>query len=69
MAITPMEKWKAYYFEPIGDIDVAPFVPRGMHRIADIQTSESGIMNFQVVGSSRWHEVEMFRIRDMNADW
>jgi len=50
--------WKAYYFKPLGDIDVTPFVPRGMHRIAEINISEAGRAMFRVVGSRRWHMID-----------
>lgn len=69
MSIENLEPWKAYYFTPIGDIDVAPFVPRGIHRVAEINTSEAGSAVFRVVGSKRWHRVDMFRIHDAKGEW
>lgn len=64
-----LEPWKAYYFTPIGDIDEAPFVPRGMHRVSEIDTSETGRTMFRVVGSKRWHGIDMFEIRDLKGIW
>lgn len=64
-----LEAWKAYNFTPIGDIDVAPFVPRGIHRVAEINISEAGREMFRVVGSKRWHGVDMFEIREARGEW
>jgi len=63
-----IEEWKAYWFEPQGDIAEAPFVPRGIHRVSCIEESETGQM-FQVVGTKRWFYVDMFRIKNMNCTW
>ena len=65
----PLKPWKAYEFTPIGDIDVAPYVPRGIHRVAEISTSEAGRDMFRVVGSKRWHGTDMFRIHDVRGEW
>ncbi len=64
-----IEPWKAYYFTPLGDIDVAPFVPRGMHRVSEISTSEAGSKMFRVVGSKRWHRTDMFRVHEAGGVW
>lgn len=64
-----LEPWKAYDFTPVGDIDVAPFVPRGIHRVAEVSTSEAGRNMFRVVGSKRWHGVDMFEIRESRGEW
>lgn len=63
-----VEPWKAYSFTPIGDIDVAPFVPRGIHRVSEIDKSEAGRDMFRVVGSKRWHGVDMFRIHEAGGE-
>ena len=69
VAGTEIKEWEAYYFEPFNGIADAPFVPRGMHRVAAVEDSEGGTLMFRVVGSKRWHSLNMFVITDMNATW
>lgn len=67
--MSDIQEWKAYYFQPKGDIEEAPFVPRGMHRVSEVAETDSGSVQFRVVGSKRWHQLDMFVVCDMNAEW
>lgn len=61
--------WRAYDFTPLGDIAGAAYVPRGIHRVSNVEVSDTGAEFFQVVGSKRWHAVDMFNIKEIKGEW
>ena len=64
-----LKKDEAYHFTPLGNIVDAPYVPRGIHRVAEVELGESGSIFFQVAGSERWQIAQMFNIQEIDGKW